>query len=271
MNSEPKKGNVVNVVLFLALAIALSALWGRFASSHGMLGNPRTAGLAAWLAQTTVFIAAALTMLIRSRTSFRQIGWRFGSLKAYSAVFAVTLAIVAAAMAIGYFLGGLVYAPQVTVTQVLFTLPILFIPSCLFGFAEEFGWRGFLLQQLGSLGPRRALLASGLCWFLWELPLVLFGLLDATLIHINLPATLVLHFLQTLSVGVAFGYLRLRFGSIWLPTFAHGLLNTLGALTFFYFVEKKPFIGDFAGYIGTLLLVALAAFLLIDSRRLKQT
>lgn len=146
--------------------------------------------------------------------------------------------------------------------QLLITLPFLFIPSCLFAFAEEFGWRGFLLQQLSPLGPRRALLLSGVCWFLWELPLVVFGLLDATLIHINMPVTLVLHSLQTVSVGIAFGYLRLRFGSIWLPTFAHGLLNTFGALAFFYFAEKKPFIGDFAGYIGTTLLVLLACLLL---------
>jgi membrane protease YdiL (CAAX protease family) len=204
MTSEPQKINLVNIVLFMALAIVLSALWGRFASSHGMLNSPRTAGVAAWLAQITVFIAAAFTMLIRSRTSFRQIGWRVGPFKAYAAVFAVTLAIVAAAIAIAYLMGGLDYAPQVTPMQVLVTLPILFIPSCLFGFAEEFGWRGFLLQQLGPLGPR-------------------------------------------------------------------GALNTLGALTFFYFVEKKPFIGDFAGYVGTALLVVLAAFLLIASRRLKRT
>ncbi|HEY6619174.1 MAG TPA: CPBP family intramembrane glutamic endopeptidase [Steroidobacteraceae bacterium] len=267
MRSARHKIDVASIVLFLAVAIALSALWGYFASSRGMLSNPRTAGFAAWLAQTTVLIAAGFTMLLRSRAAFRRVGWRLGSLKAYAAVFAVTLTVVALALGIAFFLGGLSYAPQVTPMQVVVTVPILLIPSCLFAFAEEFGWRGFLLQQLESLGARRALLLSGVCWFLWELPLVVFGLLDATLIHINLPVTLVLHFLQTLSVGVALGYLRLRFGSIWLPTFAHGLLNTLGALAFFYFAEKDPFIGDFAGYIGTALLAVLAALLLVASRK----
>jgi len=153
--------------------------------------------------------------------------------------------------------------------QALVTVPILLIPSCLFAFAEEFGWRGFLLPQLSPLGLGRAMLVSGVCWFLWELPLVVFGLLDSTLIRINLPLTLALHLLQTVSAGVAFGYLRLRFGSIWLPTFAHGLLNTLGAFAFFYFAEKKPFVGDFAGYVGTALLLVLAGFLLVASRRLE--
>jgi membrane protease YdiL (CAAX protease family) len=35
------------------------------------------------------------------------------------------------------------------------------LSSCLFAFAEEFGWRGFLLQQLSPLGVRRVLLVSG--------------------------------------------------------------------------------------------------------------
>lgn len=269
MKSESNKVDIANVLLFLALATVLSVLWGYFASSHGMLNNPRTAGLAAWLAQTTVFIAATFTMLARSRAAFQGVGWRVGPVKAYAAVFAVTLAVVALALGIAYLLGGLRYAPQVTAAQVVVTLPILLISSCLFAFAEEFGWRGFLLPQLKPLGLRRALLVSGVCWFLWELPLVVFGLLDATLIHINLPVTLALHLLQTLSVGVAFGYLRLRFGSIWLPTFAHGLLNTLGAFAFFYFAEKNPLIGDFAGYVGTALLVVLAGFLLVASRGLE--
>jgi membrane protease YdiL (CAAX protease family) len=270
MKTERNEVDIFSIGLFLAVATVLSALWGYFASSHGMLSNPRTAGLAAWLAQTTVFIAAIFTMLVRSRAAFQRVGWRFGSFRAYTAILAVTLAVVALALSLGYLMGGLRYAPQVTAMQVVVTVPILLISSCLFAFAEEFGWRGYLLQQLSPLGLGPALIVSGACWFLWELPLVVFGLLDATLIRINLPVTLALHFLQTLSVGVAFGYLRFRFGSIWLPTFAHGLLNTLGAFAFFYFVEKRPFIGDFAGYVGTSLLVVLAGVLLVASRKLEK-
>ena len=143
MKSEDNKVDIAGVVLFLAVATVLSALWGYFASSHGMLNNPRTAGLAAWLAQTTVLIAAICTMLARSRSAFQRVGWRLGSLKAYLAVLAVTVAVVALTLAIGYLLAGLRYAPQVTATQVVVTAPILLISSCLFAFAEEFGWRGF--------------------------------------------------------------------------------------------------------------------------------
>jgi preprotein translocase subunit SecG len=102
MKSAQSKIDLGSVVLFLAVAIVLSTLWGRFASSHSMLNNPRTAGLAAWLAQTTVFIAAAFCMLVRSRAAFRQVGWRMGPLKAYTAVLAVTFAVVALALGTAY-------------------------------------------------------------------------------------------------------------------------------------------------------------------------
>jgi hypothetical protein len=91
---------------------------------------------------------------------------------------------------------------------------------------------------------------------------VAFGVLYAVLIQINLPLTLGLHLLQILSAGVIFGYLRLRFKSIFLPTFAHGLLNTMGAASSLLFQERRPFLADFGGIIGVAVVVALAAALL---------
>jgi membrane protease YdiL (CAAX protease family) len=157
---------------------------------------------------------------------------------------------------------GLAYTPVLKLRQAVDVLPIMLLMSCLFAFAEEFGWRGYLLPRLLPLGPAIALCLSGCLWFLWETPLVWFGILDASLIHINAPVTLVLHFVSTVSAAIAFGYLRLRFRSVWLPTFAHGLLNTLGAVSFFYLRELKPFIGDFAGPIGTGLGALVASVLL---------
>jgi hypothetical protein len=118
------------------------------------------------------------------------------------------------------------------------------------------------------LGIVPALLASGICWFAWELPLVLFGLLDATLFPINASITLICHLLQDVSVGVLFGFLRLRYDSLPLCTFAHGLLNTMGAFAFLFFEERNPMLGDFAGPIGTIVLLVLAAFVLRKAAKL---
>jgi membrane protease YdiL (CAAX protease family) len=153
--------------------------------------------------------------------------------------------------------------------QATFIIGFLFVASTLFAFAEEFGWRGFLLPKLLPLGIVPALLISGVCWFAWELPLVLFGLLDTTLLPINAPVTLTCHLLQDVSVGMLFGFLRLRYNSLPLSTFAHGLLNTMGACAFLFFEERNPMLGDFAGPIGTVILLVLGAFVLVKSSKIR--
>ena len=169
------------------------------------------------------------------------------------------------------FLHALVFSPHIPTRQAVFIIGFLFVGSTLFAFAEEFGWRGFLLPKLLPLGVVPALLISGVCWFAWELPLVLFGLLDTTLLPINAPITLICHLLQDVSVGVLFGFLRIRYNSLPLSTFAHGFLNTMGAFAFLFFEERNPMLGDFAGPIGTVILLLLAAFVLVKCSKIRMT
>lgn len=143
--------------------------------------------------------------------------------------------------------------------RLLAGFPVLIVILCLFAFAEEFGWRGFLLPKLLPLGEKRALLLSGVIWFCWEAPLVYFGLLDSTIVRDNPVLALVCHFIQTLCVAIALGYLRFRFGSVFLPAFAHGLLNSLGGFSFILFTQANPLWADLGGPIGTGLLLLLAA------------
>jgi membrane protease YdiL (CAAX protease family) len=258
-----RRPDTISIALFLSLAIALGSAWARFAETHGLLNNPNTAGLAAWTAQLSVALAVFVTSFVRTRESLRKAGWHWGPLSAYAGVALVTAAVVGCVWAISIGLHALVFTPHVTARQLAISLPFILVLSCLFAFAEELGWRGFLLPKLLPVGARRALLVSGVCWFLWELPLVAFGVLYSSLIQINLPLTLALHFLTTISIGVLFGYLRLRFDSIALPTFAHGFLNTMGAISFLFFTEKRPFLGDFGGLIGTALVVLIACMFMV--------
>ena len=43
----------------------------------------------------------------------------------------------------------------------------------LFGFGEEYGWRGWLADELRPLGPVVANLVTGVLWGLWHTPLIL--------------------------------------------------------------------------------------------------
>ncbi|MBA3833001.1 MAG: CPBP family intramembrane metalloprotease [Chthoniobacterales bacterium] len=252
------------IFVFVVLAIALGVAWAIHARDSGMLGNTQSAGIvAASVAQLSVLIAALITMAVFSRESFRMIGWRPGPWRVYLFVFFAVVTMLALFTFVTL-AGGFLHraaGPPVQVIRLLLNFLILMIILCLFAFAEEFGWRGFLLPKLLPLGERPALLLSGLIWFCWEAPLVYFGLLDSTIVKEHPVIALVCHFLQICLVAIALGYLRLRYQSIFLPAFAHGLLNSLGGLSFILLTQSDPLWGDFGGPIGTVFLFLVVAAL----------
>jgi membrane protease YdiL (CAAX protease family) len=83
-------------------------------------------------------------------------------------------------------------------------------------FCEEWGWRGFLLPRLMPLGTWPALLLSGVIWGLWHLP----GYVGP-----GRPGFLPF-LIFCLPLGVLFGWMRMRFGSVWPSTIAHAANNT---------------------------------------------
>lgn len=258
---EETKIRWLPIIVFVVLAVTLGTAWAVHARDSGMLRDPQSAGIAASVAQVSVLVATLVAMIALSRESFRAIGWRLGPWRAYLAVFVVvvaTLALFNAAALAGGFLHRTAGRP-IDLPRLLAGFPVLNLILCLFAFAEEFGWRGFLLPKLLPLGEKRALLLSGVIWFCWEAPLVYFGLLDSTLVRDNPVLALLCHFIQVLCVAVALGYLRLRFWSVFLPAFAYGLLNSLGGLSFILFTQANPLWGDLGGPIGTGLLLLLAA------------
>ncbi len=265
MNETPRPAAVdwKSVALFVGLAILLSSLWAWYARAHGLLANPLHAGLAAGAAQLGVLVSALVTMRLFARDAFRQIGWRPGPWTVYLRVLVVVM-VVAALLAVVLVLGfQRLRGGRETPTDApspFVAIPVLFVFAGVCAFAEEFGWRGFLLPRLLPLGVKAALLGSGVLWFCWEAPLICLGVVDSTLIGFNLPLVLLCHFLGTGALAVVFGYLRLRFDSVFLPTFAHGLLNALGGVSILFFTEANPIWSDFGGPVGTALTLAVAVF-----------
>jgi membrane protease YdiL (CAAX protease family) len=95
-------------------------------------------------------------------------------------------------------------------------------------FGEEYGWRGFLQDELEPIGRRRSALLIGLLWGVWHIPIILSG------VHTYPPT------LQGFAVGFAFfslwgfvqSYAVWKTGSVWTAAVLHGIVNGL-----YYFIR----------------------------------
>jgi CAAX protease family protein len=110
--------------------------------------------------------------------------------------------------------------------QVLGTGPTI---NAVAAFGEEFGWRGFLLHELKSLGFWRSSLVIGFFWGLWHLPLIAAGY--------NYPghpvAGPIIMTLLTILLSPLIGYVRLRAQSVFAAAVFHGTFNAAATLVLF--------------------------------------
>ena len=89
---------------------------------------------------------------------------------------------------------------------------------------EEIGWRGYMLTRLIDAGIPRPVLASGLIWGLWHVPIV-FGAGYAAGPS-PIASALLLVVLAT-AFGVVFARLRLQTGSVWPAIVLHAAWNSI--------------------------------------------
>jgi len=97
-------------------------------------------------------------------------------------------------------------------------------PASFFAAGEEIGWRGYMLTRLIDAGVPRPVLASGLIWGSWHIPLILGGVYVA---GSNPYVTAVLFMVSVTSMGFVFARMRLETGSIWPAIALHGAWNTI--------------------------------------------
>lgn len=106
-----------------------------------------------------------------------------------------------------------------------------FIPSflftlgyCIFTAAgEEFGWRGFLVPELGRFSGFTSLaLLSAAIWTVWHFPLILFSFYHGTG---PVWYSLAVFIPSVMSAGIILAWLRLASGSVWVAILFHGFWN----------------------------------------------
>jgi uncharacterized protein len=116
-------------------------------------------------------------------------------------------------------------APHTTGSAVFVAIKILsgFIMGTIFAFAEETGWRGYMLPRLLGMGIVPAMLVVSLLHGVWHLPIML-----TTDYYHNTgnPLIVVPLFLTTLSLaGIFYGFLRIWTGSVWPVAITHSTAN----------------------------------------------
>jgi membrane protease YdiL (CAAX protease family) len=149
--------------------------------------------------------------------------------------------------------------------QALMALLIAPVLNFIATFGEEFGWRGYLLPKLKSLGNRKALVISGIIWGIWHWPVIAMG-------HnygLDYPGFPWLGLLAMVWFcvwgGIFIGWLALKSESVWPAVVAHGALNGIAAISLLFI--KSPtsmLLGPTpAGIIGVLPFTLISIVILV--------
>jgi membrane protease YdiL (CAAX protease family) len=128
-------------------------------------------------------------------------------------------------------------------------------------FGEEYGWRGFLQDELGPIGRRTAALAIGLVWGIWHIPIILSGT------HTYPPTAqgFVLAAVFFSLWGSVQSYAVYATGSIWTAAILHGIFNGLFSFLRTYIVRPTDKIFSFGlGLYGAVCLALIVLFIWRD-------
>jgi uncharacterized protein len=207
------------LAIYFAIVVVLSAAIEGF-----IILNPSMDGLIAvlMLVPTIASVVARLSL----REGFSDVSFRFGGRRGFGAiglalVFPVAVGLVAYGIAWTSGLAGFDARPSVGMI-VPFAVGLMI--GLVLAAGEEIGWRGYMLTRLIDAGVPRPVLASGLIWALWHVPLVLGGVyaagpspaLSAALIVVSIT-----------SFGFVISRLRLETGSVWPAIVLHAAWNRI--------------------------------------------
>lgn len=118
--------------------------------------------------------------------------------------------------------------------------------NAIFAFGEELGWRGLLLRETQSLGFWRSNVLIGFIWGIWHAPVILQG---HNYREHGVPGVFVM---TAFAIAFSFplAYARLKTGTVFAPSIAHGIMNAQGGLISLFVAGGNPLVGSIAGVAG---------------------
>jgi uncharacterized protein len=224
------------LAIYFAIVLVLSAVFQTIIISTGNLSW-------VWALMWTPAVASVVARLVL-REGFADVSFRFGGSRTWkymglALAFPTIIGLVAYGLAWAAGLtrfdpqpAGLVAglvgegASPVTVFVIMLGLATTIgtVFSSLTAAGEEIGWRGYMLTRLIDSGVPRPVLASGLIWGLWHMPLVLAGLYAAGSSPLLSAALLMV---TVTSFGFVVARMRLETGSIWPAITLHAAWNVI--------------------------------------------
>ena len=208
------------LTIYFAIVVVLSA-----AIEGYIIVNPGMDGLIAVL----MFVPATASVVARLalREGFSDVSFRFGGQRGLGAVgialvFPVAVGLVA--YGIGWTTGLARFDPPSVGGGLVAPFAIRVMLSLVWVSGEEIGWRGYMLTRLIDSGIPRPVLASGLIWALWHVPLVLGGVYAAGL---SPALSAILIIVAITSFGYVIARMRLETGSVWPAIVLHTAWNSI--------------------------------------------
>lgn len=133
----------------------------------------------------------------------------------------------------------------------------------LFAFGEEYGWRGWLADELRPLGAFWANVITGVLWGLWHAPLILLGFNYGDYGRIGTA------FMVALCIPFSFLLWRARevTGSLLAPAVLHGAFNGVAGVFLVLLVDSNPLIAAPVGLIGAGAFAVVAALFWLLTRK----
>lgn len=130
-----------------------------------------------------------------------------------------------------------------------------FTVNGLFAFGEEYGWRGWLADELRPLGAFWANVITGVLWGVWHAPLILMGFNYGSYGKIGTA------FMVAWCIPLSFLLWRARevTGSLLAPAVLHGALNGFAGAFTIILVDANPVVAAPAGLVGAVAVAVVAA------------
>jgi uncharacterized protein len=223
------------LAIYFAVLIPLSAVF------EAMMINGRLSWVVALMWTPA---AASVVARLALGEGFADVSFRIGGRRGWSAIgLALIFPIVAGLIAysIAWTTGLVQFSPKpiqlahayigdhaspirIFAINIAIAITIVTIYSVRTAAGEEIGWRGYMLTRLIDAGLPKPVLASGLIWGLWHVPLILGG------VYLVGPPPIVaalLWMVTATALSFVFARLRLETGSAWPAITLHAAWNAV--------------------------------------------